>query len=126
MEKIERLAKYFDETIVSEEYFTEQDDSDKGEHLDNSYPSKFRDPDLDLLMSYLEDERKNLEREYDKPTIIDENDDIGKLMAIASEIQSLGQISIQELRLGKKKLPEHILIQNSAQSNILGLSLIHI
>nr|WP_284682007.1 exonuclease domain-containing protein [Adonisia turfae] len=77
------------------------------------------DPDIDMLTTYLEQQRKELDVRYDKPCLIDDNDDLGKLLTITGEITNFELFDIQELRLGKSKLPEHLLIQNSQRGNVL-------
>ncbi|NET08673.1 MAG: exonuclease [Symploca sp. SIO2B6] len=92
------------------------------EHLfQREEPVEMIDPDFDLLLDYLRQEQEKLEQAYEKPTIIDDNDDIGKLMAIASELHSLYRFDVQELKLGKKRvLPEHLLFQKAQAGNVVG------
>ena len=78
------------------------------------------DPDITFLKDYLAQAREALEIAYDKPTIIDDNDDIGKLIAIATELQQFKSFELRELKLGKRKLPEHILLKRSSDQHVLG------
>ncbi|MEM9212869.1 MAG: hypothetical protein AAGD25_00700 [Cyanobacteria bacterium P01_F01_bin.150] len=79
------------------------------------------DPDIELVKHYLKTEKLFLTKKYSDPTIISASDDIGKLIAIVSELQTFTEFDIQELRLGKNLvLPDHILIQKSEQGNVLG------
>lgn len=77
------------------------------------------DSDTITFEGYLEQKQKELEDKYDKPTIIDDTDDIGKLIAIATEIQNFERFDMRPLRLGKLKLPEHVLIENTQSGFIL-------
>ncbi len=63
----------------------------------------------EIVADYLLRKREELERDYDaRPHIISDNDDIGKLSEIVEAFQLLQRIDIEQLRLGKKVLPEHL------------------
>jgi hypothetical protein len=63
----------------------------------------------EIVADYLLQKREELERDYDaRPHIISDNDDIGKLSEIIEAFQLLQRIDIEQLRLGKKVLPEHL------------------
>lgn len=63
-----------------------------------------------------------LAEEYDRPTIIDDNDDIGKLREITEAIRQAESKSfeIDVLRLGQKKLPEPIHVRDEKRQKVLG------
>lgn len=77
------------------------------------------DPDLDRLMDYMEKRRQEWTVRYDKPCFIDDNDDLGKLLTITRELRNFEQFDVQELRLGKRTLPEHLRIQKLKKGNVL-------
>lgn len=72
------------------------------------------------VVRYLEEQRSVLEHDYTKPTIITDSDDIGKLITMAEAFKTIRPFQIDFLQLGKKVLPEHILLRNEAQSLALG------
>ena len=51
-----------------------------------------------------------LEQEYQKPQIISESDDIGKLMQILEAFKLLIDLDIDHLKLGRKVVPENCVI----------------
>jgi DNA polymerase III epsilon subunit-like protein len=73
-----------------------------------------------IVIRYLEEQRSILEQNYTKPTIITDSDDIGKLITIAEVFKTIRTLQVDFLQLGKKVLPEHILLRNEAQSLALG------
>jgi hypothetical protein len=72
------------------------------------------------VINYLEKEKKQLEDKYQKPQIIEDSDDIGKLRTIVEAFKSISNLEIDHLRLGKKKLPEHLLIKNKSTTICIG------
>lgn len=74
-----------------------------------------------LIIDYLEREKAFLEEEYEKLVIISDSDDIGKLLAVTEAFNTLlGNIEIERLKLGNRKLPEHWCIKTPTQSFIIG------
>ena len=74
-----------------------------------------------LIIDYLEREKALLDEEYEKLVIISDNDDIGKLLTVTEAFNTLfNSIEVDRLKLGKKKLPEHLLIKMPAQSFVIG------
>jgi hypothetical protein len=74
----------------------------------------------DRVLRYLEEKQKILEQDYSRPKIIDDHDDIGKLIEIAEALHRIRSFQIRVLRLGKRKIPEHVVLQNSQRGNVLG------
>lgn len=62
------------------------------------------------VIVYLEQQKTLIEEEYHKNQIIDDNDDIGKLKTIAESFATFNDFTIDYVRLGKKKIPENLLI----------------
>jgi Cdc6-like AAA superfamily ATPase len=71
------------------------------------------------IKQYLQETRHLLEHDYQKLQIITDADDLGKLITIAEAFKTLYPLEIDHLRLGKRKLPEHLLIQTSQQSRVI-------
>ena len=63
------------------------------------------------ILDYLEQKRSALERVYGNPTIIADSDELGKLITIAEVCQSFKSLKLEQLRLGKSKLPEHLVVK---------------
>lgn len=80
--------------------------------------------DFDPIMQMLEDEihtrREHLEARYDQAQIIDDEDDLGKLMTLADVYARYRPITIDNVRLGRSKVPANLSIQvNSAPANVI-------
>ena len=77
---------------------------------------KVLEPKFNIVEDYLSQARQTLTEKYSQPTIIDDYDDVGKLTAIANAFQRLQSITFDQLRLGKSKLPENLVITINQQS----------
>lgn len=70
--------------------------------------------------NYIQQYRNILEQDYDtKQVIISDTDDLGKLLIITEAFKSIISIKIDYLRLGKRKLPEHLLIETNQQKFVI-------
>jgi len=70
-----------------------------------------------LVIEYLEREKPLLEDDYEKLVIISDSDDVGKLLTVAEAFNALHKnVETERLKVGKKKLPEHLLIKIPEQS----------
>ncbi|MDM8568053.1 3'-5' exonuclease [Thiotrichales bacterium HSG1] len=67
------------------------------------------------LQTYFTQQQIDLEREYNKNVIISDFDDIGKVITITEAFKPFRKLEIEQLRLGKKSIPEHIFIKNKSQ-----------
>ncbi|MBE9221094.1 exonuclease [Cyanobacterium stanieri LEGE 03274] len=68
----------------------------------------------DRLIQSLQPIKDNIIKEYQLPQIITDSDDFGKLNTIVETItQYYKDIEINQLRLGNKKLPEHLSISDN-------------
>ncbi|MEA5580408.1 exonuclease domain-containing protein [Nodularia harveyana UHCC-0300] len=72
------------------------------------------------VTEYLIQHQKELEQKYTNSAIIADYDDIGKLKTIAEAFNHIKPIKLTQYRLGKRKLPEHIVIENSNQNYVIG------
>jgi DNA polymerase III epsilon subunit-like protein len=67
-------------------------------------------PPEGYLNQYLRSKRQSLKQDYQNPQIITDSDDLGKLTTIAEAFQSLYPLEIDYLRLGRRVLPEHLVL----------------
>ena len=70
-----------------------------------------RSPAEEMVLQYLEQQRPELEREYERFAVISDSDDLGKLVAIAEAFKCLRTFETSFLRLQKRKIPEHLVIR---------------
>ncbi len=77
------------------------------------------EPSSNGVMDYIEQKLDSLEKSYDKPTIIADSDEIGKLTTIVEAFQQLNSLEIEKLELGKSKLPEHLLAKGKEKSFVI-------
>ena len=68
-------------------------------------------PEEEMVLQYLEQQRPELEREYERFAVISDSDDLGKLVAIAEAFKCLRTFETSFLRLQKRKIPEHLVIR---------------
>lgn len=73
----------------------------------------------ELLNQYLQEKRAVLETEYEKTQIITDSDDIGKLSTIAEAFQTIYPLETGILRLGRRKIPEHIVLK-AQKTRVMG------
>lgn len=78
------------------------------------------DDDENRLKAYLEEQKVLLENAYNKKVIISDSDDIGKVITISEVFKTFKNIETDYLRLGKRRLPEHLLIKTQKQSLVVG------
>jgi hypothetical protein len=72
-----------------------------------------------LLEEYWSKVLKDWETRYEKPRIISNEEDIGKLRDIISVFSDRYNIAIEQLSFGGKKLPEHLCITTRKESHTL-------
>ncbi len=74
-----------------------------------------------LIIEYIEREKELLEEGYDKLIVIGDNDDVGKLLTITEAFNTLFKnMEMDCLKLGQRKLPEHLLIKTPGQTFVIG------
>ena len=71
------------------------------------------------LIIYLNQQQELLEQIYHTNVIINDFDDIGKVRVIIEAFKTFKLLEIDHLRLGKRKLPEHLLIKTSEQAFVV-------
>jgi hypothetical protein len=62
------------------------------------------------ISEYLRSKRQSIAQAYQTPQIITDSDDLGKLTTIAEAFQSIYPLEIDYLQLGRRVLPEHIVL----------------
>ncbi|MDM8560514.1 hypothetical protein [Candidatus Parabeggiatoa sp. HSG14] len=78
-------------------------------------------PVSSLIVDYLEREKTLLENAYEDLMIISDSDDVGKLLTITEAFNTLSnKMETDSLKLGKKKIPENLLIKTTKQSFVVG------
>ena len=70
--------------------------------------------------AYIEQQHEITAQHYHKDVIITDTDDIGKLRLIFETFQQVKKLTLDYLHLGKKKLPEHILVKLLGNSYLIG------
>jgi hypothetical protein len=74
----------------------------------------------EYVIEYLTKQKAELEGQYNNLPIISDSDDIGKLRTIAEAFNHIKPIKLTLYRLGKKVLPEHIVIETEHQNYVMG------
>ncbi len=72
------------------------------------------------VKAYIRQQHELTTQNYHKDVIITDTDDIGKLRLIFETFQLIRTIALDYLHLGKKQLPEHILVKLSGNSYVVG------
>lgn len=78
------------------------------------------DPIEKYIIEYLTKQKAYLEAQYHKLPIISDSDDIGKLKTIAEAFNHIKPTKLTFYRLGKRVLPEHIVIETERENYVLG------
>ncbi len=76
--------------------------------------------DENRLKVYIEEQKVLLENAYHKKVILSDSDDIGKVITVSEVFKTFKNIETDYLRLGKRKIPEHLLIKTQKQSFVVG------
>lgn len=75
------------------------------------------------VTEYLKREKAFLEEQYDKLTIISDDDDLGKLKLVAETFILINEgIELDYLRLNRRQLPQHLLIKTRKQNYVIGFA----
>ncbi|WP_414549280.1 exonuclease domain-containing protein [Anabaena sp. CCY 0017] len=77
-------------------------------------------PPSNPVIEYLIQHKNELEQKYNNSAIITDYDDIGKLKTIAEAFNHIKPIKLTQYRLGKRKLPEHIVVENGNKNHVIG------
>jgi hypothetical protein len=74
----------------------------------------------EYVIDYLTKQKTHVEGQYNNLPIISDSDDIGKLKTIAEAFNHLKPIKLTLYRLGKRVLPEHIVIETDQRNYVMG------
>ncbi|MBD2473165.1 3'-5' exonuclease [Nostoc sp. FACHB-145] len=72
------------------------------------------------IIEYLTQKKTELEQQYNNLPIISDYDDIGKLKTIAEAFNYIKPIRLTHYRLGKRVLPEHIVVETDNKNYVMG------
>ncbi|BBD63242.1 exonuclease RNase T and DNA polymerase III (plasmid) [Nostoc sp. HK-01] len=72
------------------------------------------------IIEYLTRKKFELEQQYSNLPIISDYDDIGKLKAIAEAFNQIKPVKLTHYRLGKRVLPEHIVVETDCKNYVMG------
>ncbi len=72
---------------------------------------------------YLRSQRRSIQQAYQTPQIFTDSDDIGKLTTIAEAFRSIYPVEIDYLRLGRRVLPEHLVLMGNQK---IAIGFLHI
>ncbi|MEH2083266.1 MAG: exonuclease domain-containing protein [Nostoc sp.] len=72
------------------------------------------------IIEYLTQKKTELEKQYSNLPIISDYDDIGKLKTIAEAFNYIKPIRLTHYRLGKRVLPEHIVVETDNKNYVMG------
>ncbi|MGB3401742.1 MAG: exonuclease [Microcoleaceae cyanobacterium] len=74
------------------------------------------------IKDYLQEQRRQLEENYDQPQIITESDDLGKLRTILESLRLvIAPLEFDTLKLGLRRVvPEHLLVKTSTHQFVVG------
>ncbi|MFN7414896.1 MAG: exonuclease domain-containing protein [Dolichospermum sp.] len=71
------------------------------------------------VIEYLNEHRTELEQKYHNATIIDDSNDVGKLRNIAEALTHIQSFKLTQYRLGKRVIPEHIVVEKGNQNHVI-------
>jgi DNA polymerase III epsilon subunit-like protein len=71
------------------------------------------------VQDYLVQQQELFEQTYHRNMIISDSDDIGKIITISEVFKTFKVLETDVLRMGKKKLPEHLLIKTKDKSFVV-------
>lgn len=71
------------------------------------------------VIEYLNEHGTELEQKYHNAAIISDGDDIGKFRNIAEALTHIQSFKLTQYRLGKRVLPEHIVIEHGQKHHVI-------
>jgi DNA polymerase III epsilon subunit-like protein/GTPase SAR1 family protein len=77
-------------------------------------------PQHNEIKEYIQRKQSELGKDYDRPHIIFDADDLGKLAQILESFQLLQDFEIDQMRLGNRVLPEHFQFKIKDQEYMIG------
>ncbi len=109
---------------------TESEENEKPINNDYDAPEKNIDsqpPDDNVpptveqeIINYIKKQKESLESKYHQQQIIDDSDDLGKLMTITEAFRTISNLEIDHLKLGNKTIPEHLVIRTKSVNLCIG------
>ncbi len=83
-------------------------------------PPKLQLHTSDNIIEYLTRKKAELEQQYSNLPIISDYDDMGKLKTIAEAFNHIKPMRLTQYRLGKRVLPEHIVVETGNKNYVMG------
>lgn len=83
-------------------------------------PPKLQLHTSDNIIEYLTRKKAELEHQYSNLPIISDYDDMGKLKTIAEAFNHIKPIRLTQYRLGKRVLPEHLVVETGNKNYVMG------
>lgn len=117
--RIEASLKSSSSSMQLDTSFEEDIASSSPTFAPSSLHSSIKESEGEIYL-YWKERRSFLDDDYSKLKIITDNDDLGKLLTIAESFRLLSDIEIDQLHLGRSKLPEHITIANNGKVACIG------
>lgn len=88
---------------------------------DNIYPIDIKNDSVEQkFIDYIQTQIKALESKYYHQQIIDDSDDLGKLITITEVFRITSNLELDCLKLGNKKIPEHLVIRTNSLNLFIG------
>ena len=78
------------------------------------------DTAADALQAYLAERYQQLAADYSSAQIIDDEDDLGKLQTLCNAFQTLYSLELEEMLLGKSKVPANVHIRSASHNSVIG------
>ena len=77
------------------------------------------DQSVQYVIGYLKEKKAYLEAQYNNVSIISDADDIGKIKNIAEALNRIKPIKLTHYRLGKRVIPEHVVVETDKKNHVL-------
>ncbi len=118
------IFKEFDSKTESEKNkqpVNNDDDVTPENNIDSQPPDDTVQPTIEQeIINYIETQKESLESQYRQQQIIDDSDDLGKLITITEAFKTIKNLEIDHLKLGTKKIPEHLVIKTNSDNLCIG------
>ncbi len=118
------IFKEFNPKTESEEnkqQVNNDDDVTLENNIDPQPPDDTVPPTVDReIINYIETQKKSLESKYHQQQIIDDSDDLGKLMTITEAFKTISNLEIDHLRLSRLTIPAHLVIRTNSINLCIG------
>ena len=101
--------------VNNDDDVTPENNIDSQPSYDNVPPTIDRE-----IINYIETQKESLELKYHQQQIIDDSDDLGKLMTITEASKTISNLEIDHLRLSRLTIPTHLVIRTNSIKLCIG------